>query len=63
MLPESLFDPLKEQIEKVKRVHQKDLADGDGKTSLPQGQFESTLMPLLTLNGSMSFLQRLDAYI
>ncbi|NQY64862.1 MAG: integron integrase [Alteromonadaceae bacterium] len=37
MLPESLFEPLKEQIEKVKRVHQKDLAEGEGKTSLPLG--------------------------
>lgn len=28
---------LKEQTEKVKRVHQKDLAEGEGKTSLPLG--------------------------
>ncbi|WP_394176908.1 integron integrase [Thalassotalea litorea] len=37
MLPQSLVPQLKAQIEKVKHVHQKDIAEGQGKTSLPSG--------------------------
>ncbi|QBY05049.1 integron integrase [Thalassotalea sp. HSM 43] len=37
VLPSSLIDDVKLQIEKVKKVHAKDLAEGEGKTSLPIG--------------------------
>ncbi|NMP17700.1 integron integrase [Thalassotalea sp. Y01] len=37
VLPRSVVDDVKHQIEKVKQVHDKDLADGEGKTSLPSG--------------------------
>jgi len=37
LLPESLLQPLKEQINKVELLHKKDLAEGEGKTSLPSG--------------------------
>ena len=35
MLPQSLVPKIKEQIEKVKRLHEKDLADGWGTVALP----------------------------
>ena len=35
MLPQSLIPKIKEQIEKVKRLHEKDLADGWGAVPLP----------------------------
>ncbi|WP_395343823.1 integron integrase [Ningiella sp. W23] len=35
MLPHSLIEPLKEQIQKVKKIHARDLEDGYGATSLP----------------------------
>lgn len=37
LLPSSLIAALKEQIIKVESIHQKDLAEGEGKTSLPSG--------------------------
>lgn len=37
LLPRSLIGPLKAQIAKVEHIHQKDLAEGQGKTSLPAG--------------------------
>jgi integrase len=37
LLPSTLIDPLKAQITKVEHTHQKDLAEGQGKTSLPAG--------------------------
>ncbi|QDP01420.1 integron integrase [Thalassotalea sp. PS06] len=37
MLPQSLIPNLKEQIKIVERIHQKDVAEGEGKTSLPTG--------------------------
>ena len=37
LLPYSLIEPLKEQIARVENIHQKDLAEGLGKTSLPAG--------------------------
>lgn len=37
LLPYSLIEPLKNQIARVEKVHQKDLAEGLGKTSLPAG--------------------------
>lgn len=37
LLPSTLIDPLKAQIAKVEHIHQKDLAEGQGKTSLPAG--------------------------
>lgn len=35
MLPNNLVEPIKNQIENVRRIHQKDLAEGGGETSLP----------------------------
>jgi integrase len=37
LLPSTLIDPLKAQIAKVEHIHQKDLAEGQGKTSLSAG--------------------------
>ena len=37
ILPTSLVAPLKKQIEIVKQVHQQDIVEGEGKTSLPAG--------------------------
>lgn len=37
MLPNNLVEPIKNQIENVRRIHQKDLAEGGGETSLPPG--------------------------
>ncbi|PCI46912.1 MAG: integrase [Moraxellaceae bacterium] len=37
LLPSSLISPLKEQILIAENVHQKDLAEGEGQTSLPSG--------------------------
>ncbi len=37
LLPTSLVELLKAQIIKVEKIHQKDLAEGEGKTSLPSG--------------------------
>lgn len=37
LLPKILIESLKEQIEKVEGLHSKDLAEGEGKTSLPSG--------------------------
>jgi integrase len=37
LLPSTLIDPLKAQIAKVEHIHQKNLAEGQGKTSLPAG--------------------------
>lgn len=37
MLPNNLIEPIKNQIEVVRKVHQKDLAEGNGQTSLPSG--------------------------
>lgn len=37
MLPEKLVEPLKLHIEKVRDLHEKDLCEGEGKTSLPPG--------------------------
>ncbi|HAS3281101.1 TPA: phage integrase N-terminal SAM-like domain-containing protein, partial [Vibrio cholerae O1] len=37
MLPEKLVEPLKLHIEKVRDLHEKDLCEGEGKTSLPSG--------------------------
>ncbi|QOL24961.1 integron integrase [Thalassotalea sp. LPB0316] len=37
MLPQSLVPELKDQIVRVSQIHQKDLAEGEGKTSLPSG--------------------------
>ena len=37
LLPRMLIEPLKIQISKVEAVHHKDLAEGEGKTSLPSG--------------------------
>lgn len=37
LLPDKLITPLKAQIEKVRLIHEKDLSEGEGKTSLPQG--------------------------
>ncbi|MFB1014227.1 MAG: integron integrase [Psychrobacter glaciei] len=37
LLPSSLIEPLKDQISRVKHIHLKDLAEGQGKTSLPAG--------------------------
>lgn len=37
LLPHGLVPMLKEQIEKVEKIHQKDIAEGEGKTSLPAG--------------------------
>jgi len=37
MLPNNLVEPLKNQIEIVRGIHQKDLAEGGGETSLPPG--------------------------
>jgi integron integrase len=37
LLPKILIESLKEQIEKVENLHRKDLAEGEGKTSLPSG--------------------------
>jgi integron integrase len=37
LLPQSLIEPLKNQINTVENVHHKDLAEGEGKTSLPSG--------------------------
>lgn len=37
MLPDSLHEALREQIEKVRDIHQRDLAEGGGGTSLPSG--------------------------
>lgn len=36
MLPQTLIPELKEQIEKVKKLHEKDLSEGWGKVSMPQ---------------------------
>ncbi|MCB5228425.1 integron integrase [Alishewanella sp. 16-MA] len=37
MLPDKLVMPLQSQIEKVRELHEKDLCEGEGKTSLPAG--------------------------
>jgi integron integrase len=37
LLPKALIEPLKAQINIVESLHQKDLAEGEGKTSLPSG--------------------------
>jgi len=37
LLPQVLIEPLKAQINKVEDIHHKDLAEGEGKTSLPSG--------------------------
>ncbi|MBA6288580.1 integron integrase [Colwellia sp. MB3u-4] len=37
LLPKILIEPLKAQIDKVEDLHSKDLAEGEGKTSLPSG--------------------------
>lgn len=37
MLPQTLLPLLKAQISKVATIHQKDIAEGEGKTSLPSG--------------------------
>lgn len=37
MLPKTLVGALRQQIENVKDIHQKDLDEGEGKTSLPVG--------------------------
>jgi len=37
MLPLSLIPALKAQVESAVKIHQKDLAEGEGKTSLPSG--------------------------
>lgn len=37
MLPNNLATPLKQQIEVVRNIHSKDLAEGGGETSLPTG--------------------------
>lgn len=37
LLPKILIEPLKAQIDKVEDLHNKDLAEGEGKTSLPSG--------------------------
>ncbi|TLU61102.1 integron integrase [Thalassotalea litorea] len=37
MLPQSLIPKLKAQIKVVESIHQKDIAEGEGKTSLPSG--------------------------
>ena len=37
LLPKVLIEPLKTQINKVEDLHQKDLREGEGKTSLPSG--------------------------
>ena len=37
MLPDKLVLPLQSQIEKVHELHEKDLCEGEGKTSLPPG--------------------------
>lgn len=37
LLPYTQVEPLKTQIAKVAEIHQKDLAEGEGKTSLPSG--------------------------
>jgi len=37
LLPKALIEPLKIQINKVENIHKKDLAEGEGKTSLPSG--------------------------
>jgi len=37
LLPQVLIMPLQEQISKVEKVHDKDLMEGEGKTSLPAG--------------------------
>ncbi len=35
MLPNKLLPPIKDQIEKVRHIHQKDMTEGGGETSLP----------------------------
>jgi integrase len=35
MLPKKLIEPLKAQVEKVRGIHMKDIAEGSGMTSLP----------------------------
>lgn len=37
LLPKILIEPLKFQIKKVEKLHSNDLAEGEGKTSLPSG--------------------------
>jgi integron integrase len=37
ILPDGLVAPLKSQIDKVRATHDKDIAEGKGKTSLPSG--------------------------
>ena len=37
MLPDGLVEQIKSQIEKVRDIHDKDIAEGEGKTSLPTG--------------------------
>lgn len=37
LLPKALIEPLEIQINKVEDIHKKDLAEGEGKTSLPSG--------------------------
>ncbi len=37
MLPDGLVEQIKSQIEKVRAIHDKDIAEGEGKTSLPTG--------------------------
>ncbi|MDO6428779.1 integron integrase [Thalassotalea sp. 1_MG-2023] len=37
MLPQTLVPLIKEQVSKVAKIHQKDIVEGEGKTSLPSG--------------------------
>jgi len=37
MLPQTLMPLIKKQIAKVEKIHQRDIAEGEGKTSLPSG--------------------------
>lgn len=56
LLPSSLINPLKSKIAKVEHIHQKYLAEGQGKTSLPAGLARKYPYSITELSGNTYFL-------
>ena len=63
MLPNNLIQALKKQIQAVRVIHQKDLAEGGGETSLPPGLARKYPMRLKSLSGNTCSHRQRDANI
>ena len=56
MLPQAIAEPLRQHLEKVKVLHEEDLAEGFGEVYLPFALARKTRVPAASGVGSMSFL-------